>query len=126
MPVLEPAPGIRVIAVPDALERARWMGDDVVVLRLAPDEALGLGATRVDVGDPFAIVEPEAGFVAARLSEVDVAAVRRHIDWPIPGDAGTLAQGKIAGVPAKLLGGNPVLLVTNAAYADELRRRLGW
>jgi hypothetical protein len=44
----------------------------------------------------------------------------------MPTEAGTLAQGKIGGVPSKVLVGEPSLVVTNAAYADELARRLGW
>jgi hypothetical protein len=43
-----------------------------------------------------------------------------------PDGRGTVAQGKIAGVPAKLLIGDPTLIVVQAAYADELERRLGW
>jgi len=126
VPALELEAGIRVAATPDALDAARWTGDDVDVLRIAPDEALGLGATAVEVDDPDAIVEPEAGFAVALLGDDELEALEAHVDWPLPGDAGTVAQGKIAGVPAKLVIGNPSLLVVNAAYADELERRLGW
>jgi hypothetical protein len=42
----------------------------------------------------------------------------------LPEETGVLAQGKIAGVPAKVLIGEPPLLVTNAAYAEELLGRL--
>ena len=125
MPALEPLRGLRVVASPDALDRAVWAGDDVTVVRFAPDEAFGIGATAVDVGDPDAIVEAEAGFVGARLEafqvSVDLAA---HMDWGQPEDPGVLTQGKIAGVPAKLVTGDPALLITYAAYADELTRRL--
>jgi hypothetical protein len=126
VPALEPVAAVRVVASAGALDTARWQGADVDVLRTAPDEALGLGATGVEVDDPDAIVEPEAGFVAALLDRADLATVEAHTDWRLPTEAGTLAQGKIAGVPAKLVGGQPTLLVTNAGYADELERRLGW
>ena len=63
MPVLEPLHGLRVVADPAALDAARWAGTDVTVLRFAPDDALAIGATAVDLADPHAIVEPEAGFV---------------------------------------------------------------
>ncbi|HUQ78121.1 MAG TPA: hypothetical protein VM427_04520 [Patescibacteria group bacterium] len=126
MPALEPVAAIRVVASPAALDRARWIGDDVDVLRTAPDEALGLGATALDVDDPDAIVEPEAGFMVALLDDHDVLRVAAHTDWEVPTATGELAQGKVAGVPAKVVGGRPALLVTNAAYADELRERLGW
>jgi hypothetical protein len=126
VPALEPVAGIRVVAAPTALDGARWTGDDVDVLRIAPDEAFGIGATAVEVDDPDAIVEPEAGFVASLLDGADVRALAAHVDWAIPEEPGTLAQGKIAGVPAKLLIGEPSLLVTQSGYAHELRGRLGW
>ena len=126
MPALEPLVGIRVVASPDALDRAVWAGDQVMILRFAPDEAFAIGATAVDVGDPDALVEPEAGFVGARLAAVDVERVVAHTEWSIPTQPGILVQGKVAGVPAKVRTGEPALLVTQAAYADDLARRLGW
>ena len=126
MPALEPVNGVRVVATPAALDRASWSGEDVDVIRIAPDEALGLGATGVDLDDPDAIVEPEAGFVVALLDRTEVAALAAHTDWALPTEAGALGQGKVAGVPARLLVGEPSLLVTHAAYAAELRGRLGW
>jgi hypothetical protein len=127
VPELEPVEAVRVVATPAALDAAGWDGDGVDVLRIAPDEALGLGATGATVdGDPDAIVEPEAGISVALLGREDLAMLAAHTDWPLPGDAGRLAQGKIAGVPAKLRVGDPTLLVVQTAYADELARRLGW
>ena len=126
MPALEPMRGIRAVAQPAALDAARWTGDAVTVVRIAPDEALGLGASRVEVDDPAAIVVDEAGFVGAWLDAAGLADVATHTEWPLPEVRGTLAQGKIAGVPAKLLAGDPALLVTAAAYADELVERLRW
>ena len=126
MPALEPVSGLRVVAGATALDAARWSGDDVDVLRIAPDEAFAIGATAVEVDDPDAIVEVEAGFAVALLAPVERAALAAHTDWPIPDVAGMLAQGKIAGVPAKVLVGDPTLLVTQVGYADELRGRLGW
>jgi hypothetical protein len=126
VPALEQLVGIRVVGSPDALDRAVWAGDEVTVLRFASDEAFGIGATAVDVGDPDALVEPEAGFVGARLAGVDVERVAAHTDWSISTEPGNLTQGKVAGVPVKLRTGEPALLVTQAAYAEELARRLGW
>ncbi len=126
MPALEVLQGWRVVASPEALDRAVWAGDDVVVLRVAPDEALGLGASAVAVDDPHAIVELEAGFVGARLDPVEAAAMAAHVDWALPMEPGTLAQGKVAGVPSRVLVGDRTLLVTQAAYARELAERLGW
>ena len=126
MPALEPVPSVRVVAVPAALDGARWTGEDVDVIRIAPDEALGLGASAVTVDDPDAIVVSEAGFVVALLDPSDLVALAAHTDWALPSQAGELGQGKVAGVPAKVLAGSPALLVTHAAYAAELRARLGW
>jgi hypothetical protein len=123
-PRFEPLPGLRVVAEPEALDRASWVGDDVVVLRLAPDDALGLGARSVELPDEHAIIESEAGFVAAHLALDDIA---RHIEWVLPRERPALAQGSVAGVPARLwLTGDDedALLLTTAAYADELAGRL--
>jgi hypothetical protein len=120
---LEPLRGLRVIASPDALDGARWSGR-VTLLRIAPDEVLAIDAITVDVDDPDAIVERETGFVGARLGPEDIEHLVAHMDWPLSTAPGVLAQGKIAGVPAKVLVGEPPLLVTNAAYADELVGRL--
>jgi len=126
MPALEPVAALRIVAAPEAVDGARWSGTDVDVIRTAPDEALGLGATAVEVDDPDAIVESESGFVVALLEPDELRVLAAHTDWALPTDSGLLAQGKVAGVPAKVVGGTPALLITNAAYADELRRRLGW
>jgi hypothetical protein len=129
VPALEPVEAWRVVASPAALDAARWHGDGVDVLRIAPDEALGIGAGGVEVAtDADAIVEPEAGFSVALLARDEVAALAAHMDWIVPAAAapGTLAQGKIAGVPAKLVIGEPSILIVQTAFADELRARLGW
>jgi hypothetical protein len=126
VPALEPVEGWRVVATPAALDAARWHGDDVDVIRIAPDEALGIGATDVDLDDPDAIVEPEAGFSVALLTRYDLLGVRDHVDWELPDDAGVIGQGKVAGVPVKVVAGDPTVLVVQTAYTDELRSRLGW
>ena len=126
MPALEPMPGFRVVASPEGLDGARWTGEAVSIIRIAPDEALGLGASAVAVDDPDAIIEAETGFVGASLDGNQRRALAAHVDWKLPTEPGALGQGKIAGVPARLLVGTPSLLVTQAAYANELRSRLGW
>jgi hypothetical protein len=120
---LEPLPGLRVIADPAALDAARWDGHDVSVLRFAPDDAFAIGARSVEVDDADAIVESEAGYVGAWLP---VDAVLPHIEWSLPTERPALAQGSIANVPAKLWlpGDGDALLVTAAAYANELAGRL--
>ena len=125
MPALEPVEAWRVVASPTALDGAHWDGADVDVVRIAPDEALVLGATGGHLDDPDAILEPDAGYSVARLDR-DLAEIAAHTEWPIPDAAATVLQGKIAGVPAKLRIGDPTLLVVQTAYAAELTRRLGW
>jgi hypothetical protein len=119
---LERRVGLRVVADAAALDAAHWEGDDLLVLRLAPDEALALGATGVEVDDPHAIVEVEAGFATGL---VDIARVVAHIEWSLPAERPTLAQGAIAGVPARLwLADDRATIVVHAAYAADLQDRL--
>jgi len=124
VPALDRFRGVRVVADPASLDRASWRGDDVTVLRLAPDDAFGVGATAVDIDDEHAIVEEEVGFVGAWLDPDDV---EPHLEWSLPTERPALAQGSIAGVPAKLWlpADGDALLLTAAAYGDELSRRLG-
>jgi hypothetical protein len=132
VPALEPLHGWRVVATPWALDRARWHGEDVDVLRFAPDEAFGVATGGVEVDDPHAIVEVEHGFVGAWLTWHELQeSVVPHVEWHVPSvppDAPRLAQGHIARVPAKLWlpGGEMALLLTHAAYARDLADRLGW
>jgi hypothetical protein len=122
--VLERLPGLRVVADPVALDAATWRGPaQVTVLRLAPDDAFAIGATEVDIDDEHAIVESEPGFAGAWLP---VDAVAHHVEWALPAERPALAQGSVANVPARIWlpdDGN-VLLITAAAYADELENRL--
>ena len=124
MPVLDRLRGVRVVADPASLDRATWGGRDVTVLRFAPDDAFGVAATGVDIDDEHAIVEDEVGFAGAWL---DAAEVEPHLEWSLPTGRPALAQGSIAGVPAKLWlpTHGKALLLTAAAYGDELGRRLG-
>ena len=125
---LEPMHGLRVVADPAALDRASWRGDrDVTVLRLAPDDALAVGARAVDIVDEHAIIEEEAGFVGAWLTAEEFEAwVLPRIEWPLPEERPAAAQGSVARVPSKLwlrvTGG--ALLLAPAAFADELAGRL--
>ncbi len=123
MPVLERLRGTRVIADPAAIDAASWAGDDVTVLRFAPDDAFAVGAEGVELDDEHAIVESEPGFVGAWLPVEDV---EDHLEWSLPTERPALAQGFVATVPAKvwLPDDGDLLLVTAAAYADELAGRL--
>jgi hypothetical protein len=124
VPAFESLRGLRVVADPAALDGARWQGDDVTVLRLAPDDAFAIGADTVEIDDEHAIVESEVGFEGAWLP---LDAVVPHLEWSLPTERPALAQGFVATVPARLWlpdDGDALLLVTAAAYADELSGRL--
>ena len=130
MPASEALYGWRVVADPTALDTLSWSSasPDSIVLRLAPDDALVLGATAVHVDDPHAIVEPDSGWRGWRYSETAFAAhVAHHVEWTLPGERPALAQGLVAGVPVKLwfAGDGTVLVVCAAAYAAELTDRIG-
>ena len=122
----------RVVAAPQVLDGASWP-EWSDVLRLAPDEVLvvhevGADVVTPSVDDPFAIVEPEAGFMEVWWEpEGFTARVAPHIDWAIPTDRPALAQGLVAGVPCKLVfeldGGVRLLCLT--AHVHELEERLG-
>ena len=119
----EPLTGQRVVADPAAIDAfVAAQPARATVLRFAPDEAFIVGATATRLDDPHAIVEHEQGFVALT---VDHAVVARHVEWALPG-GGEVAQGSIAGVPAKLawLPDGRAWIVVYAAYAAELQDRL--
>ena len=121
---LRPVRGTRVVADPMALSHASTP-PGAVVLKIAADEALVLGDGPVHVDDPHALVLSDNGWSAATLTwpEVD-RLVLPHVEWHLHRRRG-LAQGRVAGVPAKLwMEDERVLLITQTAYADELAERL--
>jgi hypothetical protein len=123
-----PLRGWRIIADPAALDSAPWPSDAHVV-RISPDDAFVIGATEPTVpADPHAIVTPEHGFSGAALSAERIEHLAlHHIEWQLPDQARPcLAQGQIAGVPAKLVlhaDGSALLLVACAAR-HELEERI--
>ncbi len=121
--------GWRIIADPAALDAAPWPQGSHVV-RISPDDVFLIGAAEPTVpADEHAIVTPEHGFAGASLSAERAADIAlHHIEWPLPngGVGPALAQGQIAGVPAKLVlhaDGSALLLVACAAR-HELEERL--
>ena len=119
--------GWRVIADSAALDAAPWPAGAQVV-RISPDDAYVIGSSGAEPTvplDPHAIVTPEFGFSIATV--LDVAGLaEQHIEWQLPASRPALAQGQIAGVPAKLVlhaDGSAQLLVACAAR-HELQERL--
>jgi hypothetical protein len=128
------APGVRVVASPEAIDGAEWQdagpGADEfepLILRFAPDEAFAVGATGVRIDDPDAIVEPELGYTAV-MFPVDefIDVVLPRIEWPVAPARPAFCQGSIAGVPAKLYvdatGAATVFVL--GAYLDDFLSRL--
>jgi hypothetical protein len=125
---------VRVVASPEAIAAAIWSHDgpgpdefEPLVLRLADDDVYAIGATGVEIADPDAIVEQETGFIALMFpADEFVDVVIPHLEWPPPLERPALAQGAIAGVPAKLYldsTGAAIVLVL-ASYLDDLLSRL--
>jgi hypothetical protein len=114
------------VAAPSALDGLP-LPEGGTALRLAPDDLLVLhpGSLVVAGGDEPVIQELEAGFVGWRLTPEELDHVVTHVDWPLPAERPALAQGLVAGVPAKLwLAEDRALLLCAAAYAHELEERL--
>ena len=120
----ERLPALRVVGSPEALDEVS-APDGQPVLRVAPDELLVIGAASVEVTGEHLVVD-EAGFVGWWLTPEEVRdQVLPRVDWPLPIARPALAQGLVAGVPAKLwLTEDRTLLVCAAAYAHELEERL--
>lgn len=127
-----PLEGWRIIAEPAALDAAHWPAGAEVV-RISPDDAFVIcptaeGCTHPTVpADPHAIVTPEHGFAGATVDAAHVELLAlHHIEWQVPSARPALAQGQIAGVPAKLVlraDGSALFLVACAAR-HELEERL--
>jgi hypothetical protein len=126
-PTFHPLVGWRIIAEPAALDAAPWPSGSRVV-RISPDDVFLIGAAEPSVpADPHAIVTPEHGFAGAALTreQTDDVALH-HVEWHLPHRRPALAQGQIAGVPAKFVlheDGSSLLLVACAAR-HELEERL--
>ena len=122
--------GMRVVASPAALDAAAWP-PNVTALRFAADDVFVIGAETLSISSEHAVVAPESGFSGCWLNATELAHVAERIDWPLPAAAErpVLAQGFVAGVPAKLYltastGDAAALLITNTPYAAELWERL--
>ena len=129
MLALETLHGVRTVAEVAAID-GMVVAEGAVVLRFAPDEVFVMfPQPGRELNEAFeqAIVSRETGFVGCWLTLDELAArVVPHIDWALPADRPALAQGLVAGVPAKLwLESRRALLLCAAPYAFELAERLG-
>lgn len=123
----EPLSGWRIVADPSALDSAVWPSG-ALAIRISPDDAFVIGGDQPTLDDPHAIVTPEHGFSGVELAIDQLAQLaERHIEWALPSASPALAQGQVAGVPAKLVlqaDGSALLLVATAAH-HELLARIG-
>ena len=92
-----------------------------------PDDAFAIGARRVELDDPDAIVEPEPGFVGAWLTADELSTWSRRASSGRSRRSGRPSpRGTIAGVPAKLwLPGRDRARALLARRPRRVRRRAG-
>jgi hypothetical protein len=86
-------------------------------------------ATHADtptVDDPHAIIERDNGWAGTWLTSADFHhQVAPFIEWSLPTERPALAQGRVAGVPAKIwFEADLVLVACRATHAHELNDRL--
>lgn len=125
MPAAEILRGHRLVATPAAIDGA-VMPAVAVILRIAPDDALVVGDGPIVVTDDHAIIEPDTGWSALRVSEERALALLvQHAAWQPPADRPVLVQGMMAGLPAKVyLDGDRSMLIVATPFAAELEERL--
>ena len=116
----------RIAADPGALDEIEApFGGHLV--RLAPDDLLVLPPQdQVDVADPYAIIESEAGFSAAWFDRSELPRLQALSAWEFPRRRPAFAQGHLGGIPVKTLfevGG--VLVLVPTVLAHHLEERLG-
>ena len=107
---LETLDGTRINALPAALDAAHW-DNDAIAMRISPDDLFvyndlfsskELGVDLIRSIDEHAIIESETGFCGTWLAPNQLERVLAHVEWSLPERRPALAQGFIAGVPAKL------------------------
>lgn len=125
-----PLVGIRATAKPTAIDSVVWPSAAIVV-RVAPDDVLVIDATLDDaapitVADPYAIVEHETMFLGAWLDPSQLAALVHKLEWVLPSERPSLAQGMVCGLAIKVvqLAERTLLIVSSSAF-HEVPERLG-
>lgn len=125
MPAPEIVDAVRIVATPPALEEASWP-TGAIVLRVAPDEVILIGASAPPLTDPHALVAEDHGLVGVRL---DRPRLRDWMEaeslWPLPETERFFCQGNVAGLAVKIwVDAERALVVTDSSLAHELERRL--
>ncbi len=129
-PRLRPLEATRVSATPAALDalvaEPPWPAG-ALAFRTAPDELLVTATPDFKVaGDPHAIVVRETAFSYVWLDEATAERfLNRECEWRRPDARPALAQGEVAGIPAKLwFEAGRTLVLTPAPFAAAFQRRL--
>lgn len=123
MRVLERFTATRIVALPEALDAARWP-DGALAFRLAPDEVLVTAAVpAAAIDDVHAIVERETGFSGVWVDrEGAIDFLERECDWEL---RQAYAQGLVAGLPVKVwFEDERVLFMVASPFAADLMERL--
>ena len=129
-PRLRPLDAARVVAAPaslDALVAQSPWPKAALALRLASDELLVTAAPAFAVpGDAHGIVERETAFSYVWLDEASAENfLDRVCEWERPVTRPALAQGEVAGIPAKLwLETGRTLIIVPAPLAAAFQRRM--
>ncbi|MEZ4592739.1 MAG: hypothetical protein R3D55_16565 [Chloroflexota bacterium] len=129
MPKLNRIAATRIVANPDALDRAD-VPQSSLALRFAADELFLTpplqDETIITAHDPHAILIREGGFAGTWLPANEAAEfLARNCEWEMPNGRPAFAQGAVAGIPTKLwLEDEQVLFIVPAPYAHDFAERL--
>ena len=127
MPEFKIFPMTRVVATPAALDGTKW-AEDVLALRIAPDELLLTNTTGLEItnADRHAIVTNDNGFCGAWVPAGEALEfLKQTCEWELPSARPAFAQGAVAGLPVKLwLETERVLFLVPAPYAADLEERI--
>ena len=123
MPKPELLDVIRVVATSEAIAS---IASDGTVLQIAPDEALVLDGTDVEVDDEHAITLPDDGYVGVELPRHRVEDwCERESEWPLPRLVSYFVQGMVAGLAVKIwVHGDEALVICRTSSALDLEERL--
>lgn len=136
MHALKPLGAVRVAARATALDAARWP-DNLIVLRIAADEAIVLPRLRRAernndrigsflVDDEHAITAIDTSLCGVWIPIDDALDIlQRECEWELPTLRPTFAQGAVAGLPVKLwFEHDRVLFIVAAPFATDFAERI--
>ena len=109
----------------------RFAADEVLLLSSHTSPSITLSTlptlpTLPTLTDPYAIIEPDAGYAGAWMPLDEAQAIfDHHCEWAFPAAQPTFAQGAIAGIAAKVwVEAERVLILVPAPFVAEFQERL--